>query len=62
MSAVATPAPTTAALRRSRGLPSRRPLECHRRVDADKTVATLDGLVAEGGTAPGYVRCDNGPS
>ncbi len=36
-------------------------IECHRRIDADKTVATLDRLVAERGTAPGFVRCDNGP-
>lgn len=36
-------------------------IECHRRIDADKTVATLDRLVAECGTAPRFVRCDNGP-
>jgi putative transposase len=36
-------------------------IECHRRIDADKTVATLDRLVAERGTAPGFIRCDNGP-
>jgi putative transposase len=36
-------------------------IECHRRIDADKTVATLDRLVAERGTAPGLIRCDNGP-
>jgi hypothetical protein len=36
-------------------------LECHRRIDADKTVATLEGLVAERGTAPAFIRCDNGP-
>ena len=36
-------------------------IECHRRIDADKTVATLDRLVAERGTAPAFIRCDNGP-
>jgi putative transposase len=36
-------------------------IECHRRIDADKTVATLDRLVAERGTAPTFIRCDNGP-
>ena len=36
-------------------------IECHRRIDADKTVATLDRLVAERGTAPAFLRCDNGP-
>ncbi len=36
-------------------------IECHRRIDADKTVATLDRLVAERGAAPGFIRCDNGP-
>ena len=30
-------------------------------IDADVTVATLDRLVAERGTAPAFVRCDNGP-
>ncbi len=34
--------------------------ECHRRIDADKTVAVLDRLVAERGTTPGFIRCDNG--
>jgi putative transposase len=36
-------------------------IECRRRIDADETVATLDRLVAERGTAPGFIRCDNGP-
>jgi putative transposase len=36
-------------------------IECHRRIDADKTVATLERLVAQRGTAPGLIRCDNGP-
>jgi putative transposase len=36
-------------------------IECHRRIDADKTVATLERLVAERGSAPAFIRCDNGP-
>jgi len=36
-------------------------IECHRRINADKTVNVLDRLVAERGTAPAFVRCDNGP-
>jgi len=36
-------------------------IECHRRIDADKTVATLERLVTERGTAPRFIRCDNGP-
>ena len=36
-------------------------IECHRRIDADKTVATLDRLVAKRGSAPTFIRCDNGP-
>jgi putative transposase len=36
-------------------------IECHRRIDADKTVATLDRLVAQRGTPPTFIRCDNGP-
>jgi putative transposase len=32
-----------------------------RRIDADATVAALDRLVAERGTAPRCIRCDNGP-
>jgi putative transposase len=33
---------------------------CERRIDADLTVATLEGVVAERG-APAHIRCDNGP-
>ena len=36
-------------------------IECRRRIDADHTVGVLDRLVAERGTAPGFIRCDNGP-
>ena len=36
-------------------------IECHRRIDADQTVDVLDRLVRERGTAPGFLRCDNGP-
>jgi putative transposase len=36
-------------------------IECHRRIDADKTVDVLDRLIMERGTAPGFLRCDNGP-
>ena len=36
-------------------------IECHRRIDADHTVNVLDRLVAERGTAPAFIRCDNGP-
>ncbi len=32
-----------------------------RRIDADRTVAALDRLIAERRTPPGFVRCDNGP-
>jgi transposase InsO family protein len=32
-----------------------------RRIDADATVCALERIVAERGTAPGHVRCDNGP-
>jgi putative transposase len=35
-------------------------IECDRRIDADKTVAILDRLVAER-AAPAFIRCDNGP-
>ena len=35
-------------------------IECHRRIDADKTVATLERLVAERGRAPAFIRSDNG--
>ena len=36
-------------------------IECRRRIDADHTVAVLDRLVAKRGTAPAFIRCDNGP-
>ena len=36
-------------------------IECERQIDADQTVSVLERLVAERGTAPGFVRCDNGP-
>jgi len=36
-------------------------VECRRRIDADHTVAVLDRLVSERGTAPDFIRCDNGP-
>ena len=36
-------------------------IECHRCIDADHTVDVLDRLVSERGTAPAFVRCDNGP-
>ena len=36
-------------------------IECHRRIDADKTVGVLDRLVGERGTTPIFLRCDNGP-
>jgi putative transposase len=32
-----------------------------RSIDADATVAVLDHLVVERGTAPRFIRCDNGP-
>ena len=32
-----------------------------RRINADATASTLEGIVARRGTAPGYIRCDNGP-
>ena len=32
-----------------------------RRINADTIAATLEGIVARRGTAPGYIRCDNGP-
>jgi putative transposase len=32
-----------------------------RRIDADATVVVLDRLIAERGTAPRLIRCDNGP-
>ena len=36
-------------------------IECRRRIDSDATVAVLESLVAVRGTAPGHIRCDNGP-
>jgi putative transposase len=36
-------------------------IECHRCIDAEKTVSTLERLVAERATAPAFIRCDNGP-
>ena len=36
-------------------------IECQRRIDADASVAVLDRLVAVRGTAPAFIRCDNGP-
>jgi putative transposase len=36
-------------------------IECRRRIDSDQTVNVLDRLVAERGSAPAFVRCDNGP-
>ena len=36
-------------------------VEAARRINADATAATLDRIVAGRGTAPGYIRCDNGP-
>jgi putative transposase len=32
-------------------------IECRRRIDSDHTVDVLDRLVAERGTAPGFLRC-----
>ena len=32
-----------------------------RSITADATASTLEGIVARRGTAPGYIRCDNGP-
>jgi len=34
---------------------------CERRIDADATVSILDGLLAQRGRAPEFLRCDNGP-
>ncbi len=36
-------------------------IKCARRIDSDATVCVLERLVAERGTAPEHVRCDNGP-
>ena len=35
-------------------------MKCERRIDADSTVVTLDGLVAVRGRAPEFIGCDNG--
>ena len=36
-------------------------MEAERRIDADKVVDVLDGIVSERGRRPEFVRCDNGP-
>jgi putative transposase len=36
-------------------------ISVNRRIDADATVGILDHLTAERGTAPRFIRCDNGP-
>jgi putative transposase len=36
-------------------------IQVERRIDADATVKVLDRLVAERGTGPRFIRCDNGP-
>jgi putative transposase len=36
-------------------------ISVNRRIDADATVAVLDHLTTERGTAPRFIRCDNGP-
>jgi putative transposase len=36
-------------------------MRCERRIDADATVAELEGLVGRRGSAPEHIRCDNGP-
>jgi putative transposase len=36
-------------------------IEVNRRIDADATVKVLDRLVVQRGTAPRFIRCDNGP-
>ncbi len=36
-------------------------IECRRQIDSDQTVAVLDRLIAQRGSTPTYVRCDNGP-
>ena len=36
-------------------------MEAERRIDGDKVVDVLDRIVAERGTHPEFVRCDNGP-
>jgi len=36
-------------------------IRCERRIDAEATVSILDGLLAQRGRAPEFLRCDNGP-
>jgi transposase InsO family protein len=36
-------------------------IDCRRRIDSDHTVSVLDRLVAERGSTPAFLRCDNGP-
>ncbi|MGH3031629.1 MAG: IS3 family transposase [Gaiellaceae bacterium] len=36
-------------------------IRCERRIDADATVRVLERLVADRGTTPEHIRCDNGP-
>jgi putative transposase len=36
-------------------------IQVDRRIDADGTVAVLDQLLVQRGTAPRFIRCDNGP-
>lgn len=36
-------------------------MEAERSIDADKVVDVLDRIVAERGTYPAFIRCDNGP-
>ena len=43
------------------GSPGRRLEKYITPIDADATAATLEGIVARRGTAPAYIRCDNGP-
>jgi putative transposase len=36
-------------------------IECRERIDAERTVTVLDRLVAKRGTAPAFIRLDDGP-
>jgi putative transposase len=36
-------------------------MEAERRIDGDKVVEVLDRIVADRGTYPQFIRCDNGP-
>jgi transposase InsO family protein len=36
-------------------------IDCRRRIDADRTVNVVDRLVAQRGSTPAFIRCDNGP-